>query len=124
MAQEFEVDDLSDVIEALATGDYTVTRSAATTFSQGRRVAGASSTFEVRAVVYPVTGRALDRLPEGLRSHETIAVVTQTELRSLDATKEPDLVTYQGAQYQVAILERWKPSGNFHRALCTRVPSS
>lgn len=124
MAQEFDVDDLSDVIESLATGDYTVTRFAATTFTQGRRNAPASSTFEVRAVVYPVSGRSLDRLPEGLRSHETIAVVTETELKSLELTKEPDLVTYQGAQYQVAVLERWKPSGNFYRAFCTRVAMS
>lgn len=125
MAQEFDVDDLSDVIESLATGDYTVTRFAATTTDgHGRRVAPASSTFEVRGVVYPVIGRSLDRLPEGLRSHETVALVTETELKSLELTSEPDLVTIQGAQYQVAVLERWKPSGNFYRAFCTRVPSS
>lgn len=124
MAEDFQVDDLGDAVDALATGIYLVTRAGATTYTQGRPVAAASSSLEIRAMVYPVTGRTLDRLPEGLRTHETIAVVTRTELKSLQATKTPDLVTYKGAQYQVAMLEDWKASGGFWRAFCTRVPSA
>lgn len=124
MPQDFQVDDLSDAVDALATGEYLVTRPGTTTYVQGRPVEAASASFEIRAMIYPVTGRTLDRLPEGLRTHETIAVVTKTELKSLQTTKAPDLVTYQGAQYQVAMLESWKSSGNFWRAFCTRVPST
>lgn len=123
MAEEFDVDDLTDVVNELATGLYAITRPGPTTYTNGRRNAPSSTTFEVRGVVYPISGRALDRLPEGLRTHEAIALVTQTELRTASATGEADLVTYAGTSYQVQAVDRWRPSGNFYRAVATRVSS-
>ena len=123
MAEEFNVDDLSDVVDQLATGIYSVTRSGPTTFTKGRRDAPTTSTLEVRAVVYPVSGRTLDRLPEGLRTHEAISIVTKTELKTAETGGEPDKISVNGGLYQVQAVDRWQPSGNFYRVLATRVPT-
>lgn len=72
------------VIDHFATGTYTVTRTAAPTVVDGYAVAGASSTFQVVAVVVPLSGRDLQSLPEGLLATDSRKVITATQLRPTD----------------------------------------
>lgn len=123
MPEEFDTDDLSDVIDELANGSFVVTRKGPTTYVGGHRQAPTSSTFEMIALITPASGRTLMRLPEGLRTIETLDIYTKTELFTARATGEPDLVTYNGQQYQVQEVDRWQPSGNFFRAIATKVSS-
>lgn len=124
MAQEFEVDDLSDVIDELATGIYAVSRPGPTTYTNGRRDPPTTTAFELRALVHNVSGRALDRLPEGLRTKEAIAIFSTVELKTSSSAGEPDVVTYAGNTYQVDVCDRWKASGNYFRSLATKVSST
>jgi hypothetical protein len=122
--QDFEVDDLSDAIEELATGVYQVNRSTgATTYLDGVRVPPSTTASTILALVTPTSGRQLERLPEGLRSNETITIYTKTQLQTVAPTAEPDVVIYNGASYQVESVERWQQSGSFWVALAQRVKS-
>lgn len=118
--QDFQVDDLSDAVDELATGVYLVHRPGVTTFTNGKRVAPAFVDFTIRALVAPTGGRALERLPEGLRTHETISIFTKTELRTANALGEADVVEYVGDRWQVQSVERWQQSGNFWVAMAQR----
>lgn len=123
MAEEFQVDDLSDVVDELATGIYVVTRPAPSVFINGRRQNPSSTVFEVRAAVFPASGRQLERLPEGLRTSEVLRVITKTELKTASSGGEPDRITVRGIDYQVHQVQSWQPSGKFFEALVTKVPS-
>jgi hypothetical protein len=123
VAGETQVDDVSDVIDALATGIYTVSRPGQTTYLNGRRQPPTTTSFDIRAAVQPATGRQLDRLPEGLRTHEAIAIWTRTELRTENANGEPDVISVGGFDYQIDAVNRWQPSGGYFMALATRVSS-
>lgn len=115
------VSDLADVVDAFS-DDYTVTRTGVAAYDvHGDPVAGSSSTFSIRACVQPVSGRDLQRVPEGLRTQELIALFTPTELRTKTGTNEPDTVAVNGVTYQVQQVERWAELGNYWRAIAMKV---
>lgn len=103
---------LSDVISTFATGTYTVTRRAASTYSNGVRVAGSTSTLSITASVQPVTGRELERLPEGMRTTEVVKLYTTTALRTADSG-DPDHISIDGETYEVQLVERWTAKGYY-----------
>lgn len=113
--------DLADVVESFS-ADYSVARSALATYDvHGDPVAGASSSFSIRACVQPVSGRDLQRVPEGWRTQELITLFTPTELRTKTGMNEPDVVTVNGVAYQVQQVERWAELGNYWRVLAMKV---
>jgi hypothetical protein len=118
-----QVGDLADVVEALASGCYVVTRSAATPRVNGRRMAPVTVSFEIIASVQPASGREMDRLPEGLRSRETMNVFTRTELRSAHPSPgtEADRIAIDGAVFEVTSVRRWNRLANFYNATVVRV---
>lgn len=78
---------------------YTVTRTAKATYgTDGRSVAGATSTFTVNAVVVPMTGRDLLLFPEAARAGETQWLYSDTLLFTRSETTEPDVVTINNAE--------------------------
>ncbi len=110
---------LSNVIASLATGTYTVTRWAADSYdTNGVLVKGATSTLSVLACVQPLTGRDLQRLPEGRRTREGKAVYTATALRV-----EPvaDRISIDGETYEVESVRVWYDSGAYYRAVALKV---
>lgn len=115
--------DLSDAIEMLRSGCYIVTRSSPTSMLNGRRVAPSTSTFEIVASAQPASGRDLRRLPEGIRTRETMAVFTRTELFQArpEAAQEADRVAIDGASFEVQIVERWAALGNYFRCVVARI---
>lgn len=115
--------DLSGAVLSLSSGTYTVTRYAAASFSStGRVSAGTSSTFSITASVQPVSGREIDRLPEGLRAREVLALYTDTALQTRNSTAgAPDVVSIDGSAWEVQTVENWNSLGTFYKALLTRV---
>lgn len=119
--------DLNGVVESFAfPGGITITRRGTPTRSHGLVTADGTRTTWVAdpAFAHPVTGRALNVLPEGLRSHETLALYTTDALRTaLDpAGAQGDLVAYNGLTYEVQVTERWADNGAYYRSLATKVP--
>lgn len=111
-------DDLSDVIAELATGTYTVMRKPARVLnaSTGEFAgAGTATTLSVLACVQPLDGLALQRLPEGRRAKATWSVWTATPLLS------EDIITVNGEDFEVDILNDWTASGNFCKAIALRM---
>lgn len=108
--------DLSDVIASFATGTYTVSRPAADTYdTNGRLNTNTPTTFDFTGMVQPVTGKALDRLPEGLRQSEVVTVWSPTELRNRDR------FSYQSDTWEVQQLENWNTLGAYYRAFAVKV---
>jgi hypothetical protein len=110
---------LIDVIFSLQTpGPYTVTRTAAGAYTNGRYDAGSESTFTIIASIQPLglaaSGRVLTELPEGQNGDEVRILYTITELLTRSPGQEPDVVTLDGEDYYVVQTARWQAFGNEH----------
>lgn len=94
---------------------YTVTRKAATTYTAGRAVAGATDApITIVASVQPVTGRELKALPEGRRAEDVRILFTTTELRTESPAGAADQVTIGGELYEVFQVKPWTAHGGTH----------
>jgi hypothetical protein len=118
------VTDMSDVIAELGGELVTVKRYAKVRYSKGIQVAGAIEEFEIIASVQPLTGRELDRLPEGLRAREVRELYTVEKLFTADTAKEsgqpPDDVELDGMLWEVQTLEDWNTLAGYFRAVVAR----
>ncbi len=113
--------DLSSVILDFAS-DYTVTRyTGVGSYSDGVHVPPASSTLTVKAVVQPMSGRELERLPEGLRAGEVQVVYSLERLRAKAPNETPDQISIGGASWQVETSEDWQVLGNYYRSVVRKV---
>lgn len=126
---------LNDTIDALATGQYTVTRRTRGTYVDGIYSGpGATSTFAISAVLEPATG--LQRVVggfemradyDGRRVNDIRVLYTKIELYTDSDTHEADLITLNGRQYTVFRVEPWdiayyETNNTVHyQVLCTRV---
>lgn len=114
--------DLSSVITSFVTGTYTVTRYSPSAYgSDGRLDASTTATFTVDACVQPLTGRELERLPEGLQTSEVLALWSPVELKTQGAGQDPDSVLIDGDSYEVQKVERWNTLGAYWRVLLAKV---
>jgi hypothetical protein len=111
---------LADVIDNFATGSYVVRRSGAVTWVHGVATPAVGSSFNITALVTPLGGKELMRLPEGDRDKERLVVITKTELRSVGTGGKPDVVEIGSASYEVSSVEAWSMFG-FWKATVTRV---
>lgn len=111
---------LASVIDSFKTGDYTLKRPGAVSYVNGLAVAGATSSSTIAAVVTPLTGRELLRLPEGDRDKERLLVLSRSEMRTTGVGGKADLITINGEDYEVSSVEPW-PMFGFHKAVVTRV---
>lgn len=118
------MDDLSDAVEYLESGDYDVTRRAPPTTVRGRKVPGTATTFPITASVQPASGLVIQRLPEGRRNRETMVVFTPTELKTEENTQEADVIAIDGGTFEVESVDRWAALGNYYRAVVTRRPGT
>jgi hypothetical protein len=106
---------LDDVVSSLATGTYTVSRRSAGTYdANGQYVDGSISTLTISASCQPLSGRELQRLPEGARNRESRVFYTRTELKSVDGVTgaPPDVVEVPGVGFfEVHLVEDRSTSG-------------
>jgi hypothetical protein len=102
--------DIAALISSFTTGTYVVTRTAAEKLKRGRVPASPSeTTFSITAAVTAAMGSDLMRLAEGIRTNETHAVFTTTQLfvGGQGADFEPDQISIDGEDWQVQHCERW-----------------
>lgn len=115
------VADLGAIVSLLAETTISVQRYAAGSYVDGAYVRGAAEApIEALASVQPAPGRDVQRLPEGTRTGETVAIYTSgLALRAPDpeAGLEGDLVTIGGRVFRVQLVEDWTGAGNYGRAL-------
>lgn len=107
--------DLSSIVAAFATGTYTVTRPAATTYTLGRVNTPSTSSFSFTGSIQPTTGKDLKRLPEGMQTLEVITIFTPVELKNLDQ------LTFDGQPWQVQSVEKYDTLGAYWRAYAIKV---
>jgi hypothetical protein len=112
--------DVSSIISSVAS-TYTVTRRAAASYSNGRAVAPSPSTFTIRAVVLEMSGRDLQRLPEGLRAEGLKSIWTTTELKTQGGGFEPDTLVIKGDTYQVERVFDWSDLANCWHIIVAKV---
>lgn len=113
---------LSSVIASFVTGTYTVTRRSASAYgTDGRLDAPTTSTFTVPACVQPLTGRELEKLPQGMQTAELLSIWSPIELRTQGTGQDPDLVAIDGDTWEVQKVERWNTLGAYWRAILAKV---
>lgn len=104
--------DIADAVDALATGNYSVSRPTPGGYdTNGRVIAPTFAALTVRASITPARGRDILRLPEGNRSTEAIAILATSEV------KVDDRITYNGRVYVVGHSAPW--FGGFWEAVAT-----
>ena len=86
----------------------TARRRLAGAYTLGRWVEGAYESFTFKGSVQPLTGKALDALPEGRRERASYVVYTATPLKSVEADTNPDEVYVFGAWHEVFRVEPWQ----------------
>lgn len=76
----------------------------------------------IAACIQPLTGRDLQRLPEGDRSTEQVWCFTQDAVSAADsaAGRTADTIVFNGVPFEVQTVERWS-QGNFYKARCAKV---
>jgi len=107
-----------EVIEALKTGTYTVTRRATGEVVRGRIQPGTPTTFTIDASVQPLGTRELLRLPEGMRARERRLVFSPVQLFS---GPSPDTLVIEGWEWEVEGAEDWHVVASFWRCIVVRV---
>lgn len=108
---------IAATVKAFVTGTYTVTRTAAGSYSGGLYTPGAESSFTIDAGIFPLTGRELANLPQGQHGTEVRQLFTLTELKTRTPSTEPDTIDISGETWEVLSVSQY-PS--FYRALIAR----
>lgn len=88
---------------------YEVTRRGDVTYVDKLPVSGPDTALEVYASIQPLSQWELQREPEGLRARHGIKIYAQNApaLRTVEDAQsgtpgaQPDVITYQGVQYQI-----------------------
>ena len=104
-------------------GGVTIRRGSAGTSYRGRHTKGSTSdTTGVVASVQPITGKELERLPEGIRSKRPAKLYSETELKMVDvgAGTPADQIIWDSETWEVSRLEphTW---GTYYKAIIVKV---
>lgn len=84
----------------------------------GRSIGGESTRIALVGSAHVESSRrVLERLPEADRDRETISVYTRTTLK----IQPPDVIGYNGTDYQIAWLSDHAIQGEVHIALAQRI---
>lgn len=107
--------DLSPVL-----GPLKIERRAAPSLNAlGEQVSSAPTYLRVRPwTAHTASGRNLLQVPEADRNTEVIEVyVKNVRLYVADASREPDVVHYEGRRFRVTVVNRFAKQGNVYFAL-------
>jgi hypothetical protein len=104
-------------------GGVTIRRGSAGTSVKGRFTPGATTdTPGVVASVQPITGKELERLPEGIRSKRPAKLYTETEIKQADvgASTPPDQILWDSETWEVhnVGVHTW---GSYYKAIIFKV---
>jgi hypothetical protein len=105
--------------------EYTITRSEAGSYVDGRWDAGSTSTITVTASVQPgkPTQDELLKLPAGDRNRASVRIYTDSLLRTADESQGliADFLTWAGEQWEVMLLDTWGHGIAHYKGLAMRV---
>lgn len=103
---------IAGLISSFATGTYTVTRKARGAVVRGRIGDGTTTTVTIRASVSPASGADIVRLMQGRQVNSAMTIFTTTELMvgGPGATYEADVITIDGATWELNHVEKWTDS--------------
>lgn len=93
--------DMSDVLLDPELVKTIPVKRATETIGDNGRAQLVTQDFTVQGVIAPATEEQLERLAEGDRSSETIAIYTTTQLTGGNDTLAQDTVTWKGGTYKV-----------------------
>lgn len=109
--------DLSGVVLQLSSHTVTVRRFATDTYdANGYANTRASSTFSAKASVQPLSGRELERLPDGINATEFISVWSNKKLQLRDRITVPGR-----GDFEVQHLDQWVDSGNYTKVIARQL---
>jgi hypothetical protein len=95
----------------LGEDDHTLIRRDAPTLSAGIYAPGAEASSTIRGSLQALSGRAMERLPEGQRARATHAIYTYPtvplRIASIADGTPPDLIESGGRRYEVIVTEDW-----------------
>ena len=115
---------LADNIDDFATDtSAVVTRTTAETYdTQGRKVAGSTSTLLVTIVETPLNGRDLQVKIDCQITTEARALLTKAPLKDREPGFQPDVVTLDGEPWVVFNRQDWPDleGGKFYKVLVAR----
>jgi hypothetical protein len=103
------------------TGTYIVTRYTPGALVDGIPLADATSTFNIDASVQPLSGRALQDLPEGMRADDNRWVFTESEIRTVQTTNHPDTIEINGESYRAIKSEYFNVLSDHYRVTVEKV---
>lgn len=113
--------DLTDVIASFATGTYAVRRRASSTYTDGYLDPDSFTTLSVTGCLQPVTGRELQRMPEGWQDQEVQQLWSPIYLRTKQDDGAADVLEIDGVLWEVQKCERWDTLGAYWRAYMMKV---
>lgn len=87
---------------------FTIKRLTPGAYVNGFWVEGSSSTFNILATVQPVSGLEMQSLPEGRRESQAVKIYTSTQLRTIEDSKNPDILLAFGYEFEIATVEPWQ----------------
>jgi len=111
------------MITSFNNGPFTFKRRAATTYVNGKAVAGAESDVVVNGSLQPMNAREVMLLPEGQRTRENLKIYTDTVLNPAEKEtgKPADRLTIGSYVYEVTGMENWTQSDiPFYKVILTK----
>ena len=114
--------DLAAVVDSLSQ-PVTLRRYAAPTLTAGRPAYAAPTLSTIAAVVVPLSGRELDRLPEGLRQRARFAAYTTATVATVgqEAGGKADELAFEGEIYVCELEQGYRQVGGFARLVLVKV---
>lgn len=115
---------VNDVIATFAQ-PFTVYRRGTGFVRKGRYTKGPLTAIPFTEVVWTAKGAELLEMPESMRTSETIAIVSKTEIKGLveGTQQDPDIIAYDGKFFQVHHVAHWV-YGGFYKAMAARISQS
>ena len=106
---------LGSVLDNFPQTAITVVRNTAPFVENGIATRLAPELLSMSAVVTPVSGKELDRLPEGLRTRQVKMFLVKEKLNTANDNdrSSPDRIEMNGERYQVERVEDWSDHGYF-----------
>ncbi len=82
-----------------------------------------AETFEACGSIQTMTDEDLQKLPEGRRLRGGIKIYTTSELltANVDEKRQPDVVLWDGARWQVEKIDDWNHYAGYYKVLAVRM---
>lgn len=115
-------DDASDCID-LASVPVTIIRHLRSARVKGRSPDPVTKKILAETSIQPMTGKDLERLPEGMKTTGTKKIYSTVELMTVKTSecRVPDRVLYKSETYQIEESDDWQDLGGYFKYVATRV---